>query len=50
MANVLLAIALVGVGAYLVRRILRLGAASRGLDAGTLSHAWIAEQRREEPR
>jgi hypothetical protein len=50
MANVLIVVALAGVGAYLVRRVLRHAPMARGIDAGAVSHSWIAEHRREEPR
>lgn len=48
MANALIVVALVGVGAYLMHRLLR-GPSTRGLDIGVLSDGWIAERRREEP-
>ena len=50
MTNVLIVVALAGVGAYLVRRVLRASSDTRGIDVGALSHGWIAEHRREEPR
>ena len=50
MANVFMFVALAGVGAYLVRRVLRSSSDARGIDVGALSHGWIAEHRREEPR
>lgn len=50
MANVLIVVALAGVGAYLVRRVLRSSDAARGIDVGAVSHGWIADHRREEPR
>jgi hypothetical protein len=50
MTNALIVVALAGVGAYLVRRVLRAPSADRGIDVGTLSTGWIAEHRREEPR
>jgi hypothetical protein len=50
MANVLIVVALAGVGAFLVRRVLRAPASARGIDVGAVSDGWIAEHRREEPR
>jgi len=50
MTNALIVVALAGVGAYLVRRVLRASTADRGIDAGAVSTSWIAEHRREEPR
>ena len=50
MANALIVMALAGVGAYLIRRVVRSHAAARGIDVGALSTVWIAEHRREEPR
>ena len=50
MANVFMIVALAGVGAYLVRRVLRAAPETRGIDLGAVSHGWIAEHRREEPR
>jgi hypothetical protein len=50
MTNALIIVALAGVGAYLVRRVLRAAPAGRGIDLGAVSTGWIAEHRREEPR
>ena len=50
MANVLIVVALAGVGAYLVRRVLLSSPMARGIDVGAVSNSWIAEHRREEPR
>ena len=51
MTNVLLVVALAGVGAYLLLRLLRGTSAARGsIDVGFVSTGWLAEQRREEPR
>jgi hypothetical protein len=50
MTNALIVLALASVGAYLIRRALRHTPTGRGIDVGSLSTAWIAEQRREEPR
>jgi hypothetical protein len=50
MANTLIVVALAGVGAYLVSRVLRGSSAGRGIDVGAVSTSWIAEHRREEPR
>ena len=48
MANALIVVALVGIGAYVVHRLLR-SPSTRGIDIGVLSDGWIAERRREEP-
>ena len=50
MTNVLIVVALAGVGAYLILRVLRGTPAGRGIDVGFVSTGWIAEHRREEPR
>jgi hypothetical protein len=50
MTNALIVVALAGVGAYLVRRVLRYSPPGRGIDVGPVSTGWIAEHRREEPR
>jgi hypothetical protein len=50
MANALIVVALTGVAAYLVRRVLSASAAARGIDAGAVSTNWIAEHRRDESR
>ena len=50
MANALIVVALAGIGAYLLRRVLRAAAAERGIDVGAVITGWIAEHRREEPR
>jgi len=53
MTNALIVFALagVGVGAYIVHRVLRITTpAGRGIDLGSVSTGWIAEHRREDPR
>jgi hypothetical protein len=50
MTNALIVLALAGVGAYIIRRMLRHASTGRGIDLGSLSTGWIAEHRREEPR
>jgi hypothetical protein len=50
MTNALIVVALAGVGAYIVRRVLRAATPGRGIDVGTVSTGWIAEHRREDPR
>jgi hypothetical protein len=50
MTNVLIVVALAGVGAYLLRRALAQAGSGRGIDVGAVSTGWIAEHRREEPR
>lgn len=50
MTNALIVVALAGVGAYLVTRVLRHLHPARGIDVGPVSTGWIAEHRREEPR
>jgi flagellar biogenesis protein FliO len=48
MTNALIVVALVVVGAYVLRRVLR-SPPTRGIDISALSDGWIAERRREEP-
>jgi len=50
MANAFIVVALAGVGAYLVRRVLHAMAADRGIDVGPVSTGWIAEHRGDEYR
>ena len=50
MTSALIVVALAGISAYLVRRVLRVAPMDRGIDVGPLSTGWIAEQRRQEPR
>ncbi|MGH9349350.1 MAG: hypothetical protein ACRD26_19005, partial [Vicinamibacterales bacterium] len=50
MINALIVVALAGVGAYLVSRVVRPAHPRRGIDVGAVSTSWIAEHRREEPR
>jgi flagellar biogenesis protein FliO len=48
MANALIVVALVVVGVYVMRRVLR-SPPTRGIDIGALSDGWLAERRRDEP-
>jgi hypothetical protein len=50
MTNALIVLALAGLGAYIIRRMVRHAHTGRGVDLGSLSTGWIAEHRREEPR
>jgi hypothetical protein len=50
MTNALIVLALAGLGAYIIRRMVRHAHTGRGIDLGSLSTGWIAEHRREEPR
>lgn len=50
MGNLVIVVALAGIGAYLVRRVLRTPPTGRDIDVGAVSTGWIAEYRREEPR